>query len=236
MTPALAVRRAAPCRSTETADTIPTEVAGLLQSPSEDDRLVAWQTFVEHYSRLLLRVAFDFSPDYDDAMDRYAFILDQLHRDDCRRLHRFLADGRGRFSTWLTVVARRLCLDHHRGRYGRARRSHGGGGPRTAERLARKRLVELTSATEDVDRIAEVLRVEPGDEVGESERRAALGRAFRELAPHDQLLLKLRFEKDLTAGEIAVLLRMPTPFHVYRRLRVLFRALRVRLHGESVEA
>jgi RNA polymerase sigma factor (sigma-70 family) len=236
VTSALADRRSVARCSPETTDTIPPEVARLLSSVTQQDQVAAWQAFVERYSRLLLRVAFDFAPGYDDAMDRYAFILDELHRDGYRRLQRFVADGRGRFSTWLTVVARRLCLDHHRGRYGRTRRSDGRTTPPTAERLARKRLVELTSATDDIDRIAGALPADPGDEVGESERREALRRAFGDLAAQDQLLLKLRFEKDLTAGEIAVLLRMPTPFHVYRRLRSICSALRARLHGEGVDA
>jgi RNA polymerase sigma factor (sigma-70 family) len=236
VTSALAGSRSDPRCSPETTDTVPPELARLLSSLAEQDQVTAWQAFVERYSRLLLRVTFDFAPGYDDAMDRYAFILDELHRDDFRRLQRFVADGRGRFSTWLTVVARRLCLDHHRCRYGRTRRSNGRASPSTTERLARRRLVELTSATDDVDRIGDALPSDPGDELGESERREALRRAFRDLAPEDQLLLKLRFEKDLTAGEIAVLLRMPTPFHVYRRLRSLCHTLRARLHGEGVEA
>lgn len=236
MTSALASRRSDARCSPETTDTVPPEVARLLSSLAPQDQVAAWQAFVERYSRLLLRVAFDFAPGYDDAMDRYAFILDELHRDEHRRLQRFVADGRGRFSTWLTVVARRLCLDHHRCRYGRTRRSGGRGAPPTGERLARRRLVELASVTDDVDRIGSALPEDVGDDLGESERREALRRAFRDLAPRDQLLLKLRFEKDLTAGEIAVLLRMPTPFHVYRRLRSLCRGLRARLHGEGVDA
>jgi hypothetical protein len=46
----------------------------------------------------------------------------------------------------------------------------------------------------------------------------------------------LRSERDLTAGEIALLLRLPTPFHVYRRLHRLFRELRARLGGRGMEA
>lgn len=54
-------------------------------------------------------------------MDRYAHVLDKLQVDDFRRLRTFVADGRGKFTTWLTVVVRRICLDHHRQRYGRVR-------------------------------------------------------------------------------------------------------------------
>jgi hypothetical protein len=42
-------------------------------------------------------------------------------------------------------------------------------------------------------------------------------------------LLRLRFEQDLTAREMATVLGLPSPFHVYRRLDAIFRALRMAL-------
>lgn len=220
----------------ETPDAVPAEVARLLAPGSEAGREAAWQAFVERYSGLLLRVAFAFAPDYDGAMDRYAYMLDELRRDDCRRMHRFSADGRGRFSTWLTTVARRLCLDHYRGRFGRGRGTGACGENVAAGRLARRRLVELAGAAVSLDGLGDALLVDPGDALGDAERREALRRALRELAPQDQLLLRLRFERDLTAGEIAPVLRLPTAFHVYRRLRRLFGTLRVQLKRRGVEA
>lgn len=219
----------------ETSDSIPLEVAQLLALGEEQVHEVAWQSFVERYSRLLLRVAFDFAPGYDGAMDRYTFILDELRRDGFRRLRRFSADGRGRFSTWLAVVARRLCLDHHRGRYGRTRR--GSGAPRpSVDRVARRSLADLTGSAEDFTRLRDTLQSDPGEDVGDAERRDALRCAFESLLPQDQLLLKLRFEEELSARQIAIVLQMPTPFHVYRRLRCLLGTLRGRLRGQGFEA
>ena len=45
-------------------------------------------------------------------------------------------------------------------------------------------------------------------------------------AAADRLLIKLRFDDDLSAREIAGLVGLPTPFHVYRRLNALLGQLR----------
>ena len=50
--------------------------------------------------------------------------------------------------------------------------------------------------------------------------------ATARLGATDRLLLKLRFDDDLSAREIAGLLALPTPFHVYRRLNALLQELR----------
>ena len=232
----LGTARPAQTHPTECPEVPPTELADLLLAGTDGAREAAWAEFVERYSRLLLRVAFHFAPGYDDAMDRYAFMLDELRRDGYRRLHRFSADGRGRFSTWLVVVARRLCLDHHRSRYGRTRTDTAPAPRHAAERAQRRRLADLAGAAEDVARCSAVETPDPGDDLSDAERRQALARAFGELEPRDQLLLRLRFKEELSAREIAEFLRMPTPFHVYRRLRTLLGTLRGRLVGQGVEA
>src|SRR4051794_34105194 len=102
--------RGTPPIPAESLDSIPSEVARLIRAGAGPDRDEAWAAFVAAHSTTLMQVASAFSPGYDGALDRYAYMLDELCRQDCRRLRRFVADGRGRFSTWLTVVARRLCL------------------------------------------------------------------------------------------------------------------------------
>jgi hypothetical protein len=47
---------------------------------------------------------------------------------------------------------------------------------------------------------------------------AQLDAAVATLSPGDQLLLALRYEDDRSARQIASLMSLPTPFHVYRRL------------------
>jgi len=211
---------------------VPDVVARLLTATPGPEAEAAWSAFLAVYSDLLLRVASAFGPGYDDALDRYAHMLDELRRGDCRRLRGFAADGRSRFSTWLVVVARRLCLDQYRLRYGRARGyPHG-----TAEaaRTARRRLSDLADPVDDPTRLPDLALPDPAEQLDARERRQALTRAVAMLAPCDQLLLRLRFEDDLTAREIAGLLGLPTPFHVYRRIAGICAGLRVTLDSTPV--
>jgi RNA polymerase sigma factor (sigma-70 family) len=216
----------------ESLDAIPSEVTRLISAGSRADAEEAWTAFVAAYSTTLLRVASAFSPGYDGALDRYAYMLDQLRRHDCRRLRRFVADGRGRFSTWLTVVARRLCLDHYRLQYGRFQ-----GPPRRVggmdARATRRRLADLLPDFAEVASLEDPAARDPVDQMASAERCEALSRAVAELAPADQLLLRLRFEQDLSARQVAALLGLPTPFHVYRRLDAVCRMLRARLIGSA---
>jgi RNA polymerase sigma factor (sigma-70 family) len=215
----------------ESRETAPEEVTRLLASAPGPPADAAWSAFVSSYSELLLRVAADFGPGYDGALDRYAYMLDELRRNGCRRLRGFSADGRGRFSTWLVVVARRLCLDHYRLRYGRSRGTPPGRPGMEASRATRRCLSDLAGAVEDLAGLADPALPDPGERLDDEHRRSALGRAVAGLSPSDQLLLRLRFEDELTAREIARLLGLPTPFHVYRRLSAV--CTKLRLHLES---
>jgi RNA polymerase sigma factor (sigma-70 family) len=226
---------AAPAYASDTMESrtaLPQEVARLLAAPPGAETEAAWSAFLSVYSGLLLRVASAFDADYDGALDRYAHMLDELRRNDCRRLRRFSADGRSRFSTWLVVVARRLCLDHYRLRYGRTRGNEPPRPAAAAARTSRRCLSDLADSAEDLTRLADPTLPDPGDRLDAECRGLALARATRALPPGDQLLLRLRFEDDLSAKEIAALLGMPTPFHVYRRLAGV--CARLRLHLESI--
>jgi RNA polymerase sigma factor (sigma-70 family) len=221
-------------RTLESRNRVPDELARLLAAAPGAESDAAWTGFLESYSALLLRVAQAFGPGYDDTLDRYAHMLDELRRHDCRRLRSFAADGRSRFSTWLVVVARRLCLDHYRLRYGRAR---GRTRERTAVelgRVARRRLTDLAGAEDGLAGLADPGLSDPGERLDAERRRMALGRAVERLSPSDRLLLRLRFEEDLSAREIAALLGLPTPFHVYRRLTSVCARLRVDLGSAAV--
>jgi RNA polymerase sigma factor (sigma-70 family) len=218
----------------ESRDHLPPEVSRLLAACPTPEGEEAWAAFVARYSQLLLRVAAGFAPGYDGALDRYAFILDELRRSDYRRLRGFAADGRGRFSTWLGVVARRLCLDHHRRQYGRHRHPGSADGARALARVARRELVRLDPTGDDLAEIATPSALDPAEELDQRECRAALRRAIARLSPDDQRLLRLRFEQELTAREIATVLGFPTLFHVYRRLERIYRVVRERLAGPEV--
>ena len=156
-------------------------------------------------------------------------MLDELRRNEFRRLKAYAADGRGRFSTWLTVVARRLCLDHFRQQYGRVRGPDRSGGDGLRSRTVRRRLSDLTGPVEDLSRLPDPTVRDPGEAMDERDRGAAVGRIRRELSPSDQLLLRLRFEEGLTAREIAPLLGLPSQFHVYRRIETVCGMVRTRL-------
>jgi RNA polymerase sigma factor (sigma-70 family) len=217
----------------EQPDLLPSELTRLIKASAGAEAEEAWTAFVAAYSTTLLRVASAFSPGYDGALDRYAYMLDQLRRQDCRRLRRFVADGRGRFSTWLIVVARRLCLDHYRSRYGRFR-----GLSRRASapdaRATRRRLADLVADVADAASLEDPAATDPVDSMASAERREALSRALADLAPRDQLLLRYRFEEGLSARQVATLLDLPTPFHVYRRVDAVCGMLRARLVGTAL--
>ena len=66
-------------------------------------------------------------------------------------------------------------------------------------------------------------------------RADRLAAALSTLAPADRLLLKFRFEDDLSASAIAKAMGFPTPFHVYRRLNALFLTLRRSLQTGGIE-
>jgi DNA-directed RNA polymerase specialized sigma24 family protein len=63
-----------------------------------------------------------------------------------------------------------------------------------------------------------------------------LEEALAAVSAPDRLLLRLRFEDDLTAQEIARLLQFPSPFHVYRRLNGVLASLRVALKRRGIES
>src|SRR5678815_3986223 len=78
----------------------------------------SWAAFAREYTALLLHVARSTSRDRDEAMDAYAYLLDRLSEEGCRRLRGYVVDPKSKFTTWLVVVARRLCVDHYRLKYG----------------------------------------------------------------------------------------------------------------------
>ena len=165
-------------------------------------------------------------------MDGYAYVLEALRENEYRRLRAYAADGRSKFSTWLVVVARRLCLDFHRQRYGRARDT---GTDAREARAARRRLVDLVAEDLDASGRSPISLADPQADLLGREQSAMLDGALRGLPPGDRLLLTLRFEEDLSAREIAQVMGMATPFHVYRRLNAVLGSLRQSLRRRGVE-
>jgi RNA polymerase sigma factor (sigma-70 family) len=216
-------------------EALPSELTRLLKASAPTAREAAWSTFVASYSRLLLHTARSVAPEHDAAMDGYAHILEQLRGDDYRRLRAYVADGRSKFTTWLVVVARRLCVDHQRGRYGRLREGPDPSAARTEERAARRRLVDLLGGEIDVGRIEAPAAAGPDEQVMARELSASVAAAVAVLDSRDRLLVKLRFDDDLPARVIAEVLGFPTAFHVYRRLNTVLGILRTALRRRGVK-
>ena len=200
------------------ASSIPASLENLLSASPGDDEATAWQAFLGEYSRLILHVTNRTARDRDVSMDRYAFVLDSLKADQYRRLRAYARDGRGQFSTWLVAVCRRLCVDEHRKRYGRAASS-------TPERTD---LANLLSAIESPDLI-ESSEPDAFERLEASETSSILAMALAELSPAERLLIALRFTDGLSVPQIARLQREESPFVTYRRLESILRRLRAGL-------
>lgn len=213
------------------SDGLPPELDQLLNSSDPNDLEAAWAAFLGRYSRLLLRVAHSLGGGQDAAMDRYAYVIEWLRRDEFSRLRTFVPDGRCQFSTWLVVVARRLCLDQARRRYGRP----GGSDGHAAERRSsRRRLEDLVGEKLDLDSLQSPSTSSPDSELREQELKMALDAAIADLDGSERFLLKLRFEFELPVRQIAELVSAPSVFHVYRRLNSALERLREDLTSRGV--
>ena len=215
------------------AETSPLELEALLTA-DEAKSEAAWADFLRTYSPLLLHAARTTSSGYDDAMDSYAYVLERLRDNGFHRLRRYTADPRSKFTTWLVLVARRMCIDRQRERYGRAP-----GTQRTPAqddaRTARRRLADLTAAEVDLSTIEDSKQGNPEEVLRARELREMLEAAIEELDPRDQLLLTLRFVDGLSAREIAPIQSWPSPVHVYRRIEHLTDKLRRNLSRRGVD-
>jgi RNA polymerase sigma factor (sigma-70 family) len=207
---------------------LPPELVGLL-SAEPAHRAAAWSAFLQAFSDLIMRVARSLGGDHDAVMDRYAFVLDQLGQDDCRRLRAYERPTAGEFNLWLIVVSRRLCLDHHRARYGRARATDVVRGNPAELRRVRRRLTDLVVERLDPAATAAPAGTRPDEVLAQGERDRKISLALQALDPRDRLLLRLRFTEEMSAREIGELMGFPTAFHVYRRLDALLHTLRTEL-------
>ena len=78
--------------------------------------------------------------------------------------------------------------------------------------------------------------IQPADtSIVVAELRTALSAEIDALPAEDRLLIKLRFEDNLSAKQIAEVVDAPTPFHVYRRLNHVLAVLRRGLVARGLE-
>lgn len=212
----------------------PFELSQLLGAADSSSQQAAWEDLIARHTRLLLAVSRSFNGGHDEAMERYTYILDKLREDDFRRLRTFDETSGARFSTWLTVAARHLCLDHLRALYGRQRES---AQPNKSYplRSIRRALADSIRPDVDVERIVDEQSPSLIVQTVVGERDEALRVALVQLESRERLLLALRYEDDLSAARIARIVGLPTPFHVYRQLNAVLDKLRRVLESRGIE-
>jgi DNA-directed RNA polymerase specialized sigma subunit len=102
-------------------------------------------------------------------------------------------------------------------------------------REARRRLVDLTAATLDLDTVIDATAVDAETQLRRQELHTLLHAAIGELDPRDQLLLTLRFVEELPARDIDAIQRWGSPALVYRRIDQLKAMLRRRLVQRGID-
>lgn len=211
----------------------PSELTRLLEASTSYGAKSAWEAFVRIHSSLLIQATRTLDGDYDSNMDRYAFVLEQLRKDDFRRLRAYRPEAGSKFTTWLVVVAKRLCVDHHRRRYGRPQSVDGAGNSNDPVTLARRRLADLITVDE-LSTLPDSSTPNPEEGVIARERSEALESELAGLSNRDKLLLTLRFRDGATARQISALMGFPSQSLVYRELNKTLRSLRIALDGRGM--
>ena len=182
-------------------DTTPIQdILDLLRSHEHEE---AWSLFLREYGGLTFQVVRHFERDADNAADCFQFVCEQLVANSFRRIRKFEPHGTATFTTWLRAVTRNLCIDWRRRQFGRRRTPESG--------------PQLTL----LDDAANISDPQPNPEVQalEVERKTLINIALRRLETRDRLLLRLRFEEDLTLDQIARLLDLGNAQRVDRQIR-----------------
>ncbi|HEX6251153.1 MAG TPA: sigma-70 family RNA polymerase sigma factor [Gemmatimonadaceae bacterium] len=216
------------------AESFPPDLAELLRASDAAARERAWERFLAARSALLLHTARSLSASQDSTMEAYAFMLDGLRANDFRRLREYRHRPHAQFTTWLVLVARRLCIDHDRSLHGRAPAEDDS--DQMLQRQARRRLAELAAEEVDLDSIAAESGATPEHQVRQFELKQALEQALGTLDHRDRLLLTYRYVDKLSAQEIARLQQWPSHLHVYRRITHVCGLLRRELERRGVES
>lgn len=213
---------------------VPPQLSALLQASDDVTRSRVWVAFLDEYSKLLLQTARRSATSHDGAMDHYAFILEQLRDDDFRRLRTFAGEGRGKFTTWLVVVARRLCVDRYRRTHGRPQAQQDSSTAEFVEHTTRRNLADLVAREIDWERVEDGGRLQPDAELVSEERRMALKSVVGKLDVADQLFLKLRFEDDIPLARIGPMVGLGSRWQVHRRLKAVLARLREGLEARGI--
>lgn len=158
-------------------------------------------------------------------MDAYAYILEQLRENDHRRLRSFAGQPASDLAPWLTVVAKRLCIDHHRRIYGRRQSA----AHQRTEFLVRRRLNDLSGQSDSTAMLIDSAHDSSADMVERSELSIELGKLVSALPASDRELLLYRFARGMSGDAIARRLGLPSTFHAYRRINSVLGRLKAGL-------
>ncbi len=96
-------------------------IARILERLGSQDFQEAWADFLESFSPHILQTVKLFEREADPVADCFLYVCERLSEKGFRRLRSFKPGGTAKFSTWLRVVVRNLCLDWHRKEFGRHR-------------------------------------------------------------------------------------------------------------------
>ena len=192
-----------------------------------------WEAFVATYTPLLLHVTKSVTTSRDERMDAYARIIEVLRSDDCRRLRGYAATPHSKFTTWLVVVSKRICIDHHRARFGR---SNGSSTAAAASRRAtRRQLEDLVACALDPEIVSTDCERDVDSDLLAREVSLAVAREITKLLPEDRLLIALRFRDGLSTPQISRVVRDRSALSVYRRLENILAALRASLISHGID-
>jgi RNA polymerase sigma-70 factor (ECF subfamily) len=139
----------------------------------------AWEELIRRYQPAMLRLAFQFTGDEEEARDLAQEIFVRLYRT----LDRY--DPQRSFRVWIYSLARNLCIDHYRRR-------------RRDRNAVRSPGEEIASPGEAPDQ--RLLR---------RERRESLLRALDTLGSASREAIVMKDLQDLTVQEIASILGIP---------------------------
>ena len=260
------------------------DVGALLAKLRGEEAQEGWEEFLLQYSSLLYQAARALTHDEDDVADCFVYISEQLAKERFRKLLRFKPEGAASFATWLRVVARNLCHDWQRKKYGRARpfkimqnlppleieiyrcrfernfsreetlqQLRGSWPDVRAEQVVeieqkiegrlnpgqrwilsvRKHARAATEMQNDEDEpgMSGVADPAPSPEsaVEDKEERGVLQRCLRALPADERLILRLRFDDELSLEEIAKLAGLGDAQRAHRRLTAVLQKLRLAL-------
>ena len=217
------------------AESLPPELARLLAASDDLSRERAWTVFLNSFSPLILHAARSASSGYDEGMNAYTAALDGLRSDDYRKLRGYGVDPRSKFSTWLVVVVRRICIDHQRERFGRTSQKERETGAISDDHAARRRLANLAATNIELESIPDSHGAGPEEAAQRSDLHEKLEAALADLDERDRLLMTLRFVDELPARKIAELQGWADHMAVYRRLNQIMASLRANLIARGVD-